>query len=185
MSYKYIKSSMERYDIRIGEEDRWRCAWAVVSISEDGFFNAQTDCGDFSYRWNSFGDCFKTFFLEMNKDYYFYSKIAEREDRVDIDETVKPIKELLFQKRRNREISRFDASCVWDEILEIENDCDGISSEGLYYALSSMTSLNSHIPEYYDGLDVQYKPDNKAKTFCEVVLPVLIDILKKELKEEK
>lgn len=178
------KSTMERYDIRLNNENSWRCTWATISISDDGFFNAQTDCGNFSYKWGAFGDCFKSFLLRIN-DGYLYNKISSNEEKVDIEKTVKQLKAELLQKRRVREIDEDDAAYTWEEIEELESDCDGISPEVFYYAIQSKSWLNEIIPDYYDGLEIHYKPDQGAQTFCEVVMPVFIEILKKELTEKK
>lgn len=179
------KSKMERYDIRINGEEGWRCTWATISISDDGFFNAQTDCGDFSYRWGSFGDCFKSFLIGMDKGDYLYGKISNNEEQVDAEETIKQIKVSLLERRKQEEIDKNDATLAWEEIGELIDDCDGQSPETFYFAVSSKYWINEAIPDLFDGLDVSYKPDYVAKAFCEVVMPVFVEILKKELAEKK
>lgn len=47
------------------------CEWlGNIVITEDGFFGAVTDYGNFAYQWNSFGDSFEKFLLSINEDYF-------------------------------------------------------------------------------------------------------------------
>lgn len=179
------KSVMERYDIRIKNENRYRCLWAVISISDDGFFNAQTDCGDFSYRWGSFGDCFKSFLIEIDKEYYLYEKIAEKNEFVDGDGTAKQLKSQLLECRREGDISEYDAREAWEEVEELIEETYRMSPDGFHYALQAKYMLNKALPDIYDNLDLVFRKDTKAQTFCEVVMPVFVEILKKELAEKK
>lgn len=48
-----------------------------------------------------------------------------------------------------------------------------------------MDALNHAIPDLYDGMDIEYKKGQEASTFCEVVMPVFIEILKEEITEKK
>lgn len=41
-----------------------------IVITEDGFFGAVTDYGNFAYQWNAFGDSFEKFLLSINEDYF-------------------------------------------------------------------------------------------------------------------
>lgn len=180
------KSKVERYDIRFDGENRWRCRWATVWISEDGFFNAQTDCGDFSYRWNSFGGCFKSFLIAIDKEDYLYGKIAKDTERVDAEESVKQIKIALLEKRRRREITRDVVDLSWGDIEELIDECDGQSAEVFYCRTSSKFWLTEKaLPELFDFLEIDYKPDRAAKVFCEVVMPVFVEVLRKEIAEKE
>ncbi len=179
------KSMMERYDIRINNENKWRCLWAVISISDDGFFNAQTDCGDFSYRWGAFGDCFKTFLTEINSSDYLYSKIATKDEFVNGEETVKQFKSRLLELRREGEIEEYDAREAWEEIEELSEEAYRMSPDGFYYALQAKYSLNKALPDIYDDLDLVFRKDTAAQAFCEVVMPIFVKILRKEITEKK
>lgn len=198
--YDLGKSTMERYNIRLNGGNHWRCAWAIISISDDGVFNAQTDCGDFSYRWGSFGDCFKSFLLKIcSKDTsYLYRKIhdSERDGRIDMEKTIDNMKSRILQKRRedgNRkpylrdELAPEQARDLWDSLdmidhTEISNDA---FASIFYHELPSDERRKVFSDEFwYDDLLVT-TPDRRAQAFCEVVAPVFAEILKAELEKEK
>lgn len=46
-----------------------------VVITNDGMLGSVTDWGNFSYSWRSFGECFRTFLLGLNEQ-YFGQKLA-------------------------------------------------------------------------------------------------------------
>ncbi|MGG3456068.1 hypothetical protein [Paenibacillus rhizolycopersici] len=196
--YSVGKSTMERYNIRLNGGNHWRCAWAIISISPDGVFNAQTDCGDFSYRWGSFGDSFKSFLLEIcSKDTsYLYRKISdhEREGKIDMEKTIDNMKSRILQKRRedgNRkpylrdELSPEEARELWDalDLLEHSEISNDAFASIFYHDLPSDERRKVFSDEFwYDDLLVTL-PDRKATAFCEVVAPIFAEILKKELEE--
>lgn len=199
--YNVSKSTMERYNIRLKGGNHWRCAWAIVSISEDGFFNAQTDCGDFSYRWGSFGDCFKTFLFETcSKDTsYLYRKISdpEREGKIDMEKTIENMKLRVIQKRREDgirkpylrdELSPEEARELWDA-LELVDQHNEISNDAFvsifYHELPSEERRKVFSDEiWYEDVLVT-TPDRRAKAFCEVVAPIFAEIMKHELEKSK
>jgi hypothetical protein len=196
--YKLTKSTMERYDIRLQGEDHWRCAWATISISDDGVFNAQTDCGNFNYYWGSPGKSFKSFLMDIcSKDTnYLYRKIArsDREGQIDVEKTINNMKARVIQNRqenRNRtpyvmdELSPEEARELWDALDCIENNHSEISSDAFsslfYYELPDKERSKVFSDEWwYDDILVTTE-DIGAKAFCEVVAPVFAEILKSEL----
>ena len=197
--YSVGKSMMERYNIRLKGGDHWRCAWAIISISNDGVFNAQTDCGNFSYRWGSFGDCFKSFLIDIcSKDTdYLYRKISDpdREGRIDMEKTVENMKRRVIQRRREygihflrEELTPNEARDLWDSLEDIESHGE-VSNDAFasifYHELPSEGRRKVFADEFwYDDLLVT-TPDRQAKTFCEVVAPIFAEILKNELSEAK
>lgn len=198
--YKLTKSVMERYDIRLQGENRWRCAWATISISDDGVFNAQTDCGNFNYYWGSPGKSFKEFLIDVcSKDTsYLYRKLAssEREGQIDVDKTIINMKATLIQNRlenRNRtpyvsdELSPEEARELWDALDCIQSNHSEISPDAFsslfYYELPDKERRKVFSDEWwYDDILV-YTEDRWAKTFCEVVAPVFAEILKGEISQ--
>ncbi|XEC97026.1 hypothetical protein AB6A23_11075 [Paenibacillus tarimensis] len=198
--YSIGKSTMERYNIRLKGGNHWRCAWAIISISDDGVFNAQTDCGDFSYRWSSFGECFKSFLIEIcSKDTdYLYRKICDSEldGRIDIEKTVDNMKSRIIQRRRedgNRkpflcddELSPDEARELWDALNSLSCH-DEVSNDAFasifYHELPSDERRKVFSDEFwYDDLLVT-SPDRRAKAFCEVIAPIFAEILKGELEK--
>ncbi|MFA1509986.1 hypothetical protein ACDN41_12220 [Priestia aryabhattai] len=196
--YKLSKSTMERYDIRIKGENNWKCAWATISISDDGMFNVQSDCGDFSYSWGSFGDCFKTFLISIcSKDTsYLYDKIhnQERANNVDVEKTVNNMKKKIIQNRLenyNRtpylddELSPEEARWLWDELDTMQRCHDEVSQDAfvsLFYGLSSTERNKVFSDEFWYDDFIVTTNDRHAETFCNVVAPLFAEILKEELK---
>jgi hypothetical protein len=195
--YKLTKSTMERYDIRLQGESRWRCAWATISISDDGVFNAQTDCGDFNYYWGSPGKSFKEFLSDICSEnpHYLYSKIArrEKEGNVDVDKTIDNMKKRVIESRREAgfrwlskdDLSQEEARELWDALDCIQRNHSEISSDAFsslfYYELPDNERRKAFYDEWwYDDILV-YTKDRGAKAFCEVVAPVLAEILKNEI----
>lgn len=198
--YTLGKSTMERYNIRLKGGDHWRCAWAMISISADGVFSAQTDCGDFSYRWGSFGDCFKTFLIDIcSKDTgYLYRKISssEREGKVDMEKTIENMKRRIIQNRResgNRkpyvmdELSPEEARDLWDALDMVDHS--EISHDAFvsifYHELPSDERRKVFSDEIWYEDVIVTTPDRRAKAFCEVVAPIFAEILRNELNQGK
>lgn len=199
--YKLTKSIMERYDIRLQSEKSWRCQWATISISDDGVFNAQTDCGNFNYYWGSPGKPFKEFLTDIcsKNSHYLYSKIArrEKEGNVDVDKTIDNMKAKVIQNRlenRNRtpyvmdELSPEEARELWDALDCVQNNHSEISSDAFssifYYELPDKERRKAFSDEWwYDDILV-YTEDRGAKAFCEVVAPVFAEILKNEIENK-
>lgn len=56
MKVQVIRPNIEKYRIRMerGDKDYTRCMWADILIDHDAYaITAQTDCGDYSYRWTA------------------------------------------------------------------------------------------------------------------------------------
>ncbi|WP_137743391.1 hypothetical protein [Robertmurraya siralis] len=198
MNYSLTKSTMERYDIRITNENGWRCAWAIISISNDGVFNVQSDCGNFSYSWGSFGNCFKSFLVDIcSKDSsYLYGKIhsRERDGKIDVEKTINNMKKRVIESRKEaglrflgkNDLTESEARDLWDALDCVQNSHDEITADAFssifYYELPSKERGKVFSDEWwYDDILVT-TPDREAKTFCEVVAPVFAEILKEELK---
>lgn len=197
--FKVKKSVMERYDIRL---DHWRCQWATISVSDDGVFNAQTDCGDFSYRWGSFGESFKMFLISIfSKDtHYLYNKIhdSSKANLIDIEKTVANMKERILQNRKENgnitpyvmdELSPEEARDLWDELETISNCHDEVTSDAFasmfYYELPDEGRRKVFGDEFWHDDILVNSSDRNAETFCEVVAPVFAEILREELRGSK
>lgn len=196
--YKLTKSTMERYDIRLAGENSWRCQWATISISDDGMFSAQTDCGNFNYSWYSFGECFKSFLVEIfSKDSdYLYSKIHDRtkDGRIDVEKTIDNMKKRVIESRKEArnswlskdELNSEEARTLWDELDIIQSSHDEITADAFaslfYYELpKEERDKVFHDEELWYGDLLITTPDREALTFCEVVAPIFAEILKEEL----
>ena len=199
-NYHLTKSKMERYDIRLKSG---RCQWAIISISDDGVFNAQTDCGDFSYRWGSFGDCFKSFLIDIcrNDSSYLYGKIHshDREGNIDVDKTIANMKEKIIENRkeyRNQtsyvsdyELSLDEARYLWmelDDVLSCHSEISPDAFASIFYHELPSEERNKVFSDefWYDDILV-HTSDRQAEAFCEVVAPIFGEILENELSNEQ
>ncbi|MGN4448207.1 hypothetical protein ACTFOB_25480 [Bacillus cereus group sp. MYBK79-1] len=193
MSYTVKKSVTERYDIKVPNTGNW----AVINISDDGFFNVQADGGDFSYRWGAFGDCFKTFLIGLGRDCeayaqgYLYSKISRDSltDAVNISKTIDPyIKTILF-KRYNRDIDEDLARDAFDALNSIDDKC---SQDHFYHTVM----CNSYLMEVFDSEEfiyglcdtdfgqggIYFHDDYGCERFCREIMPIFAEVLKEEVK---
>lgn len=199
--YKLVKSTMERYDIRLQGEDRWRCSWATISISDDGLFNAITDCGDFNYYWGSPGKSFKEFLIDIcsNGSSYLYNKISngDRKGQVDVEKTIENMKKKVIELRRESglwshvkgDFSQEEARVLWDALEGVKNDHSEISPDAFssifYYELPDTERRKVFSDEWWYEDLVVYTEDRSAKAFCEVVAPVFAEILKAEIENNE
>lgn len=83
MNISVLKPNVVKFRIRTDRSDalHTRCLWADILIDFDNYsISAQTDCGDYSYRWAITKDeSFLDLCLRMMKDEeYLLSKFSER-----------------------------------------------------------------------------------------------------------
>lgn len=167
----YTKRTVESYHIVPDQADQWRCCWAIVNVdSATGTLTANTDCGDYSYRWgyNEHED-FKHLLMRID-DSYLLNKISDRSE-FDAKETIKKIKKTILQWRHCGDLEKDDAREMWDKICEADDECyQGNEFEGFVYREMG--------EDYYDLIEKDYPTG--AKTFVEVVFKCLKGILRQE-----
>lgn len=84
MKVQVIRPNIEKYRIRMerGDKDYTRCMWADILIDYDAYaITAQTDCGDYSYRWTATPgeESFRELCLRMlGHDEYLLGKFSEK-----------------------------------------------------------------------------------------------------------
>jgi hypothetical protein len=192
------KSIMERYDIRLSCEKSWMCQWAIISISDDGMFNAQTDCGNFNYFWPSFGTNFKLFIIDIfSKDSdYLYRKIRnrERDEKIDVEKTIDNMKKRVIESRRDVSsrrstgggLTQEEARMLWDALDIIQSCHTEMSADA--FSLIVDHELPSEIGSKVFSDEWLYEDiivntfDKQAKTFCDVVAPLFAEVLKVEMR---
>ena len=91
MNVTVIRPNVTEYRIRTepGDAIHTRCMWANIQINHDTYtISAQTDCGDYSYRWPATkGESFRDLLLRALRDEeYLLSKFSER-TRFSLEET--------------------------------------------------------------------------------------------------
>ena len=200
VKFSIQKDVSEVYRIRL---DSYRCAWANITISSQGEFSAITDCGNFSYRWPvSDGENFKESLIRIchrgEREGYLYDKIHDRDkaSRVDAEKTVVQLKKELFQyyreKKRSYSFMAEDKAKIYPQLdtrmRDAYDELESIASEG-YLSADAFYSLlwnSSYLGEVFDGdyiaqaMDVETVGDRGAMAFCEVVAPILAQILVSE-----
>jgi len=91
MKVTVIRPNVTEYRIHTepGDAIHTRCMWANIQINHDTYtISAQTDCGDYSYRWPATKDeSFRDLLLRALRDEeYLLSKFSER-SRFSLEET--------------------------------------------------------------------------------------------------
>lgn len=83
MKVNVVRPKVEKYRIRFEKDDPGyaACMWADILIDYDAFsITAQTDCGDYSYRWPVMRDrSFREFCLSiLENEEYLLDKFSEK-----------------------------------------------------------------------------------------------------------
>jgi len=177
--YTCKKSTCERYDIRLKKG----YGWATITIDENGgLFNAQSDYGSYSYSWPNHGrKSFKHFILELVRDKsYFLGKVADDKFYYQ-DKTEKAWKEEVIKARRERDLNEEEARELWDVIV----DFDYSSDTSLQYQCYENETVCKHFCEPWDVFDVVHGFSPEAHAFADIIMPILGEIIKKEIDESE
>jgi len=194
-NYTVNKSISERYEIKTKD------AWAIITISEDGDFNAISDYGNYTYAWRSFGDGFKRFLIRIcEKDSsYLYSKLHDRQkaERVDCEKTVEQFKKDLFQSYREKKRDYWymmkdkkeiypklenKVRSAYESLCSLENE-GTMSHESFMNIIWHDRDLSDELfgDEYFMYADIHTTGDMECKDFCEKFAPIFANILKEEI----
>lgn len=179
--YSFKKSTCERYDIKL--KDTYG-GWAIITIDENGgLFNAHTDYGNYNYSWPNHGrKSFKHFILELVKDKsYFLGKVADDKYYYE-DETEKAWKEEVIRARKEEELNKEEARELWNEIVGFDYYTSRESIERQCYE-------NDIVCKYYEepwySFDIVDGFSPQANTFADVIMPILGEIIQKEIIEKE
>lgn len=116
---RVLKDKVERYKFKA---KNW---WAVFFLSIDGYLDIQSDYGDYSYRWGSFGPCFKQFLIDCDRSYLLGKLGMNKPKEFDNKKTYECIKRDIINMRREGEINSEIAKESWEQakyILEFMNE---------------------------------------------------------------
>lgn len=183
MTYTVAKRQCEMYEFRFN--DRWD--WAFISLDEsNGIFQAYSSYGTYGYSWSNHGrESFKHFILEVIEDpSYFLRKVA-KPDYFDEELT----KEKWLQQICRDRYPNDDVKLGKEEARDLY---DGVKEEEFYSAERAMEFIFSNEtiskcygcePWYAFEPVVTYSPD--VLGFAKLVLPMLGEVLKKELMIEE
>lgn len=180
MEYSFKKSTSERYDIRLKDE----YGWAIITIDENGgLFNAQSDYGNYNYSWPNHGrKSFKHFILELVRDKsYFLGKVADKRYYYQ-EETEKAWKERIIEDRREGYLNQEQARELWNEIIDFDYYT---STEGIQHQCYENDVVCKYYSEPWESLEIVTGFSPQAKMFADKIMPILGEIIKKELKEKE
>ncbi|KEH90591.1 hypothetical protein [Clostridium botulinum] len=180
-NYTFKKSTCERYDIKL--KDTYG-GWAIITIDENGgLFNAHTDYGDYNYSWPNHGrKSFKHFILELVRDKsYFLGKVADNKYYY-AEETEQAWKEEVIRARKENELNQEEARELWDEIAGFDYY---ISNENIQHQCYESYIVSKYYCEPWYSFDVVcgFSPD--ANAFADIIMPILGEIIKKEINSQK
>jgi hypothetical protein len=140
---KVEKTTIELYRIRLDKG-----GWADITMDDNGNagrISIASDWGSWERFWGACGSSFKQFISTLDI-HYTASKFGE--DRfTDVEKTLKLWKTEVLERRKEEDISRQDARVIYDQIKELEENCDS----------SSLVSACQHMDELLDFFD--YCPD--------------------------
>lgn len=163
---------------------RWKNThmWAVFMVTDNGFLSIQSDFGNYSYRWQAFGDSFKQFLTTLD-DSYLMSKLAGTEREFYLDQTLKILVEQVLSERKQDLITEEKARELMNEIESLQ-EC-GPYQEEYYRMIQELPGLM----EFY-GNDMSSVPCSMGYTgqmqgFVERIWPAFRAVLNKELIPEE
>ncbi|MDQ7095976.1 hypothetical protein REC12_20485 [Desulfosporosinus sp. PR] len=178
--YTYKKSVCERYDLR------WKHnGWATFTIDENGgLFNAQSDFGNYSYAWPNHGrKSFKHFIVQdLARDpEYVLGKIS-KEDYFNLEKAENGWKARIIDIRKQDACTKKQARDAWEFIneLDLSGSVDYIQNE--IYSSSEISAISEE-PWYDFEIELDYP--YMAVRFANEVMPMLADILRKEIEEKE
>ena len=178
--YNFKKSTCERYDIKLKND----FGWAIITIDENGgIFNAQSDFGDYSYRWPSHGrKSFKHFIQELVRDKgYFLGKVADGNHYYQ-SETGKAWKKEVIRARKEQDLDKEQARELWDEITGFDYFS---TSESLQRECYESDIVHKYYPEPWYSFDIVYGVSPQANAFADIIMPIFGEIIKKEIMDSE
>lgn len=176
--YTCKKSTCERYDIKLKDS----YGWAIITIDENGgLFNSQSDYGNYSYSWPNHGrKSFKHFLLELvNDKQYFLGKVAD-DGYYYQEKTEESWKQEVLRARKERELTKEEARELWDEIIDFDYYSSGEAIQNQCYQSEIIAKYYCE-PWYSFEVVKGFSPH--AHAFANIIMPILGEIIKKEIAE--
>jgi hypothetical protein len=88
------KSLVQKFLLK--KNDKIEGSWWAVFYVDSGLLSIQSDYGDYSYRWSSYGESFKDFLLSID-GHYLMTKLSGGSREFMFDETIKRIKKDIIK----------------------------------------------------------------------------------------
>jgi hypothetical protein len=162
--------------------------WAFIVVDEKHLsLLINSDYGAWAFRWHNIGSqSFKEFLIGMEKDPdYLISKLAVGEKEVDVEGTIKRVREGVLECRRENpeQLSREDARSIWSEvpgIVEGSRDVNDLAWALYNHGLILETLCDNDTSAISDF--TKTTPPRAVRNFVEkIYLPWFVPELKKEL----
>ena len=171
---KITKSMVERYYFK----ENW--SYADIYISDDGSLLIRSDYGDYTYKWNSFGNDFKSFLINIGTNYLINKLGGSNAYVFDYNSTIKAIKdEIILSRKGISEISTYEAEAreIWNEI----NYLDLTYDKDIFY----LNIINTKFYRLLCNNDPTYIPcrniiNPQLNSFINEIWSYFIEELKKE-----
>lgn len=176
MNEKYtVKRELcQRYTFR-WEGHVW---WAVIMITEDGFLSIHSDFGDYNYRWQAFGESFKSFLVDLDHS-YLMGKLSRR-DEFNEKNTIDQIINDISSYRKDQLISFAESERLLKEVEYLKKHC-GPFREDYYRLIENLPGLMEFYNHDMASLPCSMDYPYTIQSFCEHVWPAFIETLKEEL----
>jgi hypothetical protein len=174
---KCTKSVCEKYTLIFN--NKWD--WAIFTIDNTGMFNCQSSFGNYNYHWSHFGNCFKSFLINLDSGYLF-TKLCNK-NYFDFDEYLKSSKKVIFRMRKENEITKQQAKDLYHYFT---NELDQSGYEIVSYQIWESKLVNEVCNGYLP--DSEFMPrknyDMSQRMFVKDIYPMFIEVLKQELNQE-
>ncbi len=167
ITFKAVSEKADKYSTK--------CLWALVTFDLDNWImSAQSDAGEYSYRWSKEKDrTFLELMAVLNK-HYLLGKIAKR-DFFNIEETKENICELV---RKDDNLEEWQRHETLEEILNISNNLS-------VYEFSQQTDEIDIVREY-DLLETDvYDYPMSAEIFVNIFVDEIIPAIKEYIYSNK
>lgn len=149
--------------------------WAIVLADSTGMFSTVSDWGNFSFKWNAFGERdFREFIITLGAD-YVRGKLSHSVQEWNAAQTLLNVKEGIIAHRRERGLDKDAAREEWDLLSAYSN----LDNEVSFDRWLSATSLMD--PWEYGC----YRRVYESAAWCEHALPRLQALIRSELETER
>ena len=167
-----------------------RGSWLASIFLDDllGQISIQSDYGSYSYWWSKNGRGTETLkeFLSRTNDGYVMDKFGYggKNDHFFSQKTVDRIKEEILRNRRNKQINKAQARKCYEEIEELDSDCN--TSQELYSQLDRWADTTMELIYNNSPYDIPWVNDTHPhlQAFMKEVWPLFIGQIKTEFKEK-
>ena len=150
--------------------------WFIVLIDETGFFSTVSDYGSYVYKWSAFEGDFRRFLYRCDSGYLIGKLNPHRV--ADWEQTYKTVKQRIVEERRGGYIHKEQAR---DLMRLADKFCKEQSDFAFKDFLDEAGMIYSHVDWYEFYCQ---RPEPQVVGFVEKLFPMLVEMIKSELKAE-